>query len=75
MDVAQGLAIHHGVGDVEVPKGAKCLTYYSHYSHRKYHAEHFIAWLLDRDALYAFDPITAKHMDIVVNNAIKAKSK
>ncbi len=67
--------IHYYSGDVEAPKGAKYLTYYSQYSHREYHAEHFVAWLLDRDALYAFDPITAKHMDTVVNKAIKAVSK
>ncbi len=70
-----GHQVHYYAGGVDVPKGAKYLTQYAESSGKEYHAESFVAWLLDRKALYKHDPITAKHMDGVMNKAIKAQSK
>ncbi len=70
-----GHQIHYYAGEVDAPKGAKYLTQYSQKDHKEYHAESFVAWLLDRDALHKHDPVTAKHMDNVISKAIKAQSK
>ncbi len=64
--------IHYYAGAPHAPTGTKFITRYSNpmLSKHEYHAEHFVAWVLNREAFAKYDPIAAKHMDTMVQTAI-----
>ncbi len=64
--------IHYYAGAPHAPTGTKFITRYSNpmLSDHEYHAEHFVAWVLNREAFVKYDPIAAKHMDTMVQTAI-----
>ncbi|MGL4224956.1 MAG: phage minor head protein [Vibrio sp.] len=69
--------VHYYAGAPRSPVGSKFITRYSNplLSEHEYHAEHFVAWLLDRDAFLKYDPVGTQHIDAMVQAAIKnAKS-
>lgn len=57
------------------PPTTKRLTEYSKEDDYEYHAEHFTAWLFNRDALEGFDPKIAKHFDDLIEIAINNEKK
>lgn len=70
-----GHQIHYYAGAPSIPDGAKSFTRYGDNNKMEYHAEHFAAWLLNRQALYDYDPVSAMHIDDIVKTAITSKIK
>ena len=75
-----GHQIHYYAGAPAAPDGAKYLTRYSKYGanngeHYEYHAEHFAAWLFNRQAYAKFDPIGAQHFDDLIEQAMKGTER
>lgn len=70
-----GHQVHYWAGAPSAPVGAKYLTRYSQTNKYEYHAEHFSAWLFNRDALAKFNPVAAKHFDDLIEKATKSTEK
>lgn len=70
-----GHQVHYWAGAPSAPVGAKYLTRYSQTNKYEYHAEHFSAWLFNRDALAKFNPEAAKHFDELIEQAIEGKER
>lgn len=56
-------------------KDKTSLTEYGDYNNHEWHAEHFTAWALNRDALAKWNPEIAEWMDKVVDDAIRNTTK
>lgn len=69
-----GHQLHYWAGSPRPPT-SKRLTRYSKTNHYEYHAEHFSAWLFNREALERFDPEAAKHFDELLEKAIEGKQR
>lgn len=67
--------VHFWAGDLPRPAGLPALTTYSGRNDREWHAEHFTAWLLNRDALAAWNQEVAEHFDTLIERAITSTAK
>jgi hypothetical protein len=67
-----GHLVHSSLKSPEVPSGLPSLTLYGSQDRFEWHAEHFAAWLLNRDALAQWSPSVANHFDQIMNRAITA---
>lgn len=71
-----GHQVHFWAGDPPVPGVAMdSMTTYGRTNPREWHAEHFLAWLVNRDALERWDPFVATYFDNLVKTAINRGSK
>lgn len=71
-----GHQVHFRAGAPLAPGSVRrALTQYSAVNHMEWHAEHFVAWLVDRDALAAWDPSVAQHFDELLETAITRGAK
>lgn len=66
-----GHQIHFAAGTPRRPVGAPRLTIYGNSNDYEWHADHFAAWLLNRDALAEWSPQVAEYFDDLVETAIK----
>lgn len=55
---------------VEIEKAIPAVTEYSTVNRHEWFAEHFVAWLVDREALYKLSPDCVKFIDDVVEKAL-----
>jgi len=67
-----GHQVHFKGGTPNTPAGIDALTVYSGYNSKEWFAEHFVAWLLDRNAFAAWDPRAASYIDEVMDRALQA---
>jgi len=71
-----GHQVHFWAGDPPVPGTAMdSMTTYGRTNSREWHAEHFLAWLVNRDALKRWNPSVAIYFDNLVKAAINRGSK
>lgn len=61
-----GHQVHFKTGLSKPPPGARAATQYSGYNDKEWHAEHFVAWALDRQAYAQYDPAGAAHFDVLM---------
>jgi len=66
-----GHQVHYKAGAPKRPAGLPALTRYSEANDMEWHAEHFAAWLLNRDALAKWDKSVAEYIDKLVTTAVK----
>jgi hypothetical protein len=66
-----GHQIHYHAGTPKIPAGVKRITQNAATSDNEWFAEHFAAWLVDREALFSLDPVAARFIDDVVDAASK----
>ncbi|CCU70924.1 phage minor head protein [Thalassolituus oleivorans] len=67
-----GHQVHFWAGTPRVPGALKdtYLTRYANTNNHEWHAEHFTAWVIDRDALAGWNLEVAEYFDRMVDNAI-----
>jgi hypothetical protein len=70
-----GHQVHYYAGAPHVPSGVKHMTKYSRTNAYEYHAEHFVAWILDRASYAEWDPVGAAHYDKMMAKALSSKVK
>ncbi|WP_201746357.1 phage minor head protein [Veronia nyctiphanis] len=76
-----GHQVHYWAGAERAEKVAK--RFLSRYSqsgisrrdYYEYHAEHFCAWLFDRDSFAKFDPGAARYFDELIEKAIRGQER
>jgi len=66
-----GHQVHYAAGSPKRPVGMRYLTAYSTTNDQEWHAEHFAAWLIDRDALASWDQRVAEYFDRLVEKALE----
>jgi len=69
-----GHQVHYWAKLPKKPPG-KAITRYAEYNDKEFHAEHFSAWLLNRDALLEHDKSIALYFDNLIDTAIASMSK
>lgn len=69
-----GHQVHFWAGGQLAPR-LPSLTQYGSVNGREWHAEHFAAWVFNRDALAAWSPDVAAYIDNVVEAAITSSRK
>ena len=69
-----GHQVHLSAGAPQPPT-KKRLTEYSKEDEYAYHAEHFIAWLFNRNALEDFDLKVVQHFDELIETATTNEKK
>ena len=67
--------VHYWAGAPQKPPGVGSLTKYGETNHLEWHAEHLAAWLINRDALHAWSPAAAEHLDNMMERAITSAGK
>lgn len=70
-----GHQVHFYAGTPGKPSGVDAITLYSRTNDKEWHAEHFVMWLYNRDALAAVHPAIASHFDELVEKATQSTSK
>lgn len=71
-----GHQVHFWSGDGIPPvRLAESITTYGRTNAREWHAEHFLAWLVNREALARWNPSVASYFDNLVEGAINRGSK
>lgn len=70
-----GHQVHFYAGTPGAPSGVDAITLYSRTNAREWHAEHFVLWLYNRDALAAAHPVIAKHFDELLKKATRSTTK
>jgi len=69
-----GHQVHYWAKLPKKPPG-EAITRYAEYNDKEFHAEHFSAWLLNRDALLAHDESIALYFDDLIDTAIASTTK
>lgn len=71
-----GHQVHFWAGGGPVPSTLmESITTYGRTNSYEWHAEHFVAWLADREALAAWNPSVAQYFDDLIERAINRGSK
>ena len=67
-----GHQVHFYAGGVKVPQSLKkyAITQYGEYNSAEFHAEHFVAWVVDRDALAERSQQLAEYFDELFDKAM-----
>lgn len=68
-----GHQVHFRAGTPDMPKWMinKRLTQYSYTNHKEFHAEHFAAWVLNREAMLEWNPDLVKYFDDMMEKVLK----
>lgn len=70
-----GHQVHYWAGTPARPPGSISLTEYGAANAREWHAEHFVAWVLNRAALAQWRPEVADYFDNLLEQAIMSSRK
>ena len=66
-----GHQVKYRGGNVTIPKDIVRLTQYSTTNDSEWFAEHFVAWIIDREALMLTDPAAVRIIEDAIENAMK----
>lgn len=72
-----GHQLHYWAGVPKIPANllGKHVTWYGGYNEFEFHAEHFLLWLFNREAMAVYSKEMAEYFDEFVDKAIKSRTK